>query len=96
MKVANEAASDLKSNIRKALSKFDQTHYEKAKTHKEPEFKALIFGLCIFHSLILGRRKFGPQGWSRKYTFNDGDLRICGDVLQNYLAGFEKVPYADI
>lgn len=96
LKVANEAAADLKSNIRKALSKFDQPFYDKAKSHKEPEFKALLFGLCIFHSLILGRRKFGAQGWSRKYSFNDGDLRICGDILHNYLAGFEKVPYADL
>jgi len=50
----------------------------------------------MFHSLILGRRKFGSQGWSRKYNFNDGDLKICGDILHNYLAGFEQVPYADI
>jgi dynein heavy chain len=96
LKVANEAASDLKSNIRKALSKFDQAFYDKAKQHKEPEFKALLFGLCMYHALILGRRKFGSQGWSRKYSFNDGDLRICGDVLHNYLAGFEQVPYADL
>jgi dynein heavy chain len=53
-------------------------------------------GLCMYHSLILGRRKFGAQGWSRKYTFNDGDLSICGDILHNYLTNYEKVPYADL
>jgi len=96
LKVANEAAADLKSNIRKAFSKFDESHFERAKTHKENEFKALLYGLCMFHSLILGRRKFGAQGWSRKYNFNDGDLRICGDILHNYLAAYEKVPYTDL
>merc|ERR1712166_325981 len=96
LKVANEAASDLKSNIRKALSKFDQPHYDRAKTHKENEFKALLYELCMFHSLILGRKKFGSQGWSRNYNFNDGDLRICGDILHNYLGSYEKVPYADL
>lgn len=60
LKVANEAATDLKSNIIKAYSKFDQGDFEHAKTHKYPEYKALLYGLCIFHSLILGRRKFGP------------------------------------
>lgn len=50
----------------------------------------------MFHSLILGRKKFGSQGWSRKYNFNDGDLRICGDILHNYLGNYEKVPYADL
>lgn len=50
----------------------------------------------MFHSLILGRKKFGAQGWSRAYSFNDGDLTICGDVLHNYLSKYEKVPYADL
>jgi len=96
LKVANEAPTDLKSNIRRAFSKFDESHFEKSKSHKHPEFKALLFGLCMFHSLILGRRKFGSQGWSRKYNFNDGDLTICGDILHNYLAGYDLVPYADL
>jgi dynein heavy chain len=94
--VANEAPTDLKSNIRMAYAKFDESHFEKAKSHKFNDFKALLMGLCMFHSLILGRRKFGSQGWSRKYNFNDGDLRICGDILHNYLSNYEKVPYADL
>lgn len=96
IKVSNEAPQDLKTNIRRALSKFPQEYYDKSKSHKEPEFKALIFGLCMFHSLILGRRKFGAIGWSRVYNFNDGDLTICGDVLHNYLSKYEKVPYEDL
>ena len=94
--MSNEAPQDLKANLRRALSKFPQPYYDKAKSHKEPEFKALIFGLCMFHSLILGRRKFGSIGWSRIYNFNDGDLTICGDVLHNYLSKYEKVPYQDL
>jgi len=82
--------------MRRCFSKFDEEHFEKAKGHKLPEFKALLFGLCMFHSLIVGRKKFGSQGWSRNYNFNDGDLTICGDVLHNYLAKYEKVPYADL
>jgi dynein heavy chain len=96
IKVANEAPQDLKSNMRRCFSKFDEDHFEKAKGHKLSEFKALLFGLCMFHSLIVGRKKFGSQGWSRNYNFNDGDLTICGDVLHNYLTKYEKVPYADL
>jgi len=47
------------------------------------EYKAILFGLCTFHSFILARKKFGSQGWSRMYSFNDGDLTICGDILRN-------------
>jgi hypothetical protein len=38
---------------------FDESHFEKAQSHKLSEFKAMLFGLCMFHSLILGRKKFG-------------------------------------
>lgn len=96
IKVANEAPQDLKANLRRAFNQFDESHFEKAANHKLPEFKALLFGLCMFHSLILGRRKFGSMGWSRLYNFNDGDLTICGDVLHNYLTKYEKVPYDDL
>lgn len=82
--------------MRRCFSKFDESQFDKAKSHKLPEFKAILFGLCMFHSLIVGRKKFGSQGWSRNYNFNDGDLTICGDVLHNYLSKYEKVPYADL
>jgi hypothetical protein len=42
---------------------------------------------------VLGRRKFGSQGWSKSYNFNDGDLAICADVLNNYLEKYDEVPY---
>lgn len=86
----------MKSNLRRAFSKFEQDQFDKAEGHKISEYKALLFGLCMYHSLILGRKKFGSQGWSRNYSFNDGDLTVCGDVLHNYLAQYEKVPYADL
>lgn len=59
IKVANESPQDLKANIRRAFTQFDEAHFEKAATHKLSDFKALLFGLCMFHSLILGRKKFG-------------------------------------
>jgi len=96
IKIANEAPQDLKANLLRALSKFPQEEFDKAKSHKFTEYKALLFGLCMFHSLILGRRKFGSQGWSKHYNFNDGDLRICGNVLHNYLTKYDKVPYEDL
>jgi len=51
----------------------------------------------VYHSLIVGRIKFGSLGWSRKYNFNDGDLNICGQVLMNYIEKTDgKVPYDDL
>ena len=94
IKVANEAPSDFKANLKRAFAHFDVERFEKAP--KPNEFKALLFGLCVFHALILGRRKFGSQGWSKHYSFNDGDLTICANVLENYLRNYEQIPYSDL
>eukprot|EP00930_Biecheleria_cincta_P103951 TRINITY_DN9605_c0_g4_i1.p1 TRINITY_DN9605_c0_g4~~TRINITY_DN9605_c0_g4_i1.p1 ORF type:complete len:4232 (-),score=759.91 TRINITY_DN9605_c0_g4_i1:457-13152(-) len=98
IKIADEAPTDLKSNLRRAYAKFSQERIEACQ--KPREYKATLFALCFFHSLILGRIKFGPQGWSKKYPFNDGDLTICAQVLCNYLNNAEKlgtdVPWPDL
>ena len=72
MKVANEAPSDIKSNITRGWANF--THDRIEGCTKKTEFKACLFALCWFHSIVLGRRRFGQQGWSRKYSFNTGQL----------------------
>lgn len=98
IKVSDEAPTDLRSNLRRAYSKFSQENIDKCLRPRE--FKATLFALCFFHSLISGRIKFGPQGWSKKYPFNDGDLYICGQVLNNYLNNSEvlgtEVPWPDL
>lgn len=94
IKVANEAPSDLKANMRRAWSQFSQARIEQCT--KPDEFKAISFGLCYFHAAILGRKKFGSQGWATNYNFNDGDLRICADVLNNYLDKYDKIPFKDL
>nr|SYZ35238.1 PtDNAH9b [Paramecium tetraurelia] len=95
VKVANEAPQDLKANLRRAYAHFDQEFLNKCQK-KPSEFKACLFALCHFHSLVLGRKKFGAQGWSRIYNFNDGDLTICANVLYNYLSKYDVVPWDDL
>jgi dynein heavy chain, axonemal len=95
LKVANEAPQYLKANLRRAYAKFNQEFLDAAQK-KPSEFKACLFALCFFHAQIIGRKKFGSQGWSRVYNFNDGDLTICADVLQNYLMKYQVTPYDDL
>jgi dynein heavy chain len=93
--VSNEPPQDLKANMARAWDAFSQGRIDKAA--KKEQFKACLFGLCFFHSVMLGRRRFGSQGWSRAYGFNMGDLRICADVLESYITKDTKVvPYQDI
>lgn len=58
---------------------------------REQEFKSIFFSLCYFHACVAERRKFGPQGWNRKYPFNIGDLTISVNVLYNYLEANSQV-----
>ena len=94
VKVANEAPSDIKSNITRGWANF--THARIEGCTKKHEFKATLFSLCWFHSIVLGRRRFGQQGWSRKYSFNTGDLTICANVLQAYLEANPVIPWDDL
>ena len=46
--------------------------------------------------LAYARRRFGQAGWSRKYSFNTGDLKVCANVLQSYLDANKTVPWQDL
>jgi len=94
VKVANEAPSDIKSNMLRGWNNFSADRVDGCV--KAREFKACLFALCWFHSIVLGRRRFGQQGWSRKYSFNTGDLIICANVLQAYLEANPVIPWDDI
>ncbi len=105
IKVANEAPADIKSNMVRAWSNFSQERLDAVgakdpgtQLEKRQAFQACLFALCWFHSLVLGRRRFGPQGWSRGYSFNTGDLTICANVLQAYIeaAPSGSVPWDDL
>lgn len=72
---------------------------------KRAAFRSILFGLCFYHSLLLGRKKFGVGigtgsgsglGFCRGYSFNMGDLTTCGDVLFNYLEAYEAIPWDDL
>lgn len=66
---------------------FNSTH------EKVYNFKWLLFSLCLFHSVLLERRKFGPLGFNIPYEFTDGDLKICMSQLQMFLMEYDTIPF---
>eukprot|EP00658_Telonema_sp_P-2_P077500 TRINITY_DN7026_c0_g1_i2.p1 TRINITY_DN7026_c0_g1~~TRINITY_DN7026_c0_g1_i2.p1 ORF type:complete len:743 (-),score=198.33 TRINITY_DN7026_c0_g1_i2:213-2441(-) len=94
IKVVNMPPSSLKANLVRAYDQFDQGVIEECT--KGPEMRGMLFSLSFFHACVVGRAKFGSQGWSRGYSFNFGDLTICGQVLKNYLNNNNFVPWNDI
>jgi dynein heavy chain len=86
IKIANEAPADIKSNLARSWSEFNQDRFDEMdECGRTDQFKACLLSLCYFHSVMLGRIQFGMAGFSRKYGFNTGDLTICAQVLTNYL-----------
>eukprot|EP01028_Stygiella_incarcerata_P003513 TRINITY_DN1708_c0_g1_i1.p1 TRINITY_DN1708_c0_g1~~TRINITY_DN1708_c0_g1_i1.p1 ORF type:complete len:4499 (-),score=1316.34 TRINITY_DN1708_c0_g1_i1:2775-16271(-) len=94
IKITNEPPQTLKANLLRAYANFNQDSLESCM--RQNDFKTILFALCFFHALILGRRRFGPIGWSRPYSFNMGDLTISANVLFNYLEANNVVPWEDL
>lgn len=44
--------------------------------HGQP-WKKLLFSLCLFHSVLNERRKYGALGWNIPYEFTSSDLEVC-------------------
>lgn len=53
----------------------------------------MVFGLCIFHAIILERKKFGSLGWNISYAFTDSDRECAMLLLQMYCLNTKIVPW---
>ena len=94
IKVANEAPSDVQSNIQACWATFDQEMFDAS--NQTENFLSSLHTLSFYHAVILGRRRFGQIGWSRPYSFNMGDLRCCKDVCADYLEVNDSIPFEDM
>jgi dynein heavy chain len=60
IKLANEAPDGLQANILKAMQPFDDTFFEQSNCPSE--LKAVMFGICMCHAVLVQRKTFGPIG----------------------------------
>jgi dynein heavy chain len=99
VKLTNEPPKGIKANMLKALNDLpeDFLDFDSLKEHEPPKkenLKNLLFSLCLFHAVILERRKFGPLGYNILYDFNDSDLDTTLKTLKIMIGKYTDVPFS--
>ncbi|NXU08490.1 DYH17 protein, partial [Pardalotus punctatus] len=94
IKITSEPPTGMHANLHRALHLFSQETLQQCS--KDTEFRCILFALCYFHAAVAERRRFGTQGWNRPYPFNNADLTVSVNILQNYLEANSKVPWDDL
>merc|ERR1719305_950236 len=94
VKLTNEPPQGIVANLVRAFANFKKEEFE----DRDSKVKAIVFGLCHFHAVMLERKKFGPMGYNMMYPFATGDLRDSASILYNYLENNSsgKVPWDDL
>ncbi|CAG9772694.1 unnamed protein product [Ceutorhynchus assimilis] len=94
-KMTVEPPAGIKANILRAYLNqvSDFVDFIQSENKKALPFKLLTFSLCLFHGVLLERRKFGPLGFNIPYEFTDGDLKICLSQLHMFLLEYEDIPF---
>lgn len=94
-KMTVEPPAGIKANMMRAYRNevCDLVDFMQSEHLKAPPFKLLVFSLCLFHGILLERRKFGPLGFNIPYEFTDGDLKICLSQLHMFLLEYEDIPF---
>jgi len=78
-----EPPKGLRNNL---LTTYNNLNDKELNDCKKPQiFKKLLCSLCLFHAIILDRRKFGKIGWNVVYDFNESDFKISFRLVGLYL-----------
>ncbi|KAM5165262.1 dynein axonemal heavy chain 14 [Mantella aurantiaca] len=56
-------------------------------------WKKLLFSLCLFHSVLNERRKYGALGWNIPYEFTASDLEVSVQMLAMLTEGRDEIPW---
>lgn len=96
MKMTVEPPQGLKSNMLRAFGSggtgvVSEKMFEDAS--KGHAWKKLLFGLCLFNSVIHERKKYGALGWNVAYEFNDSDLEVSLLQLEMLLSEQKTIPW---
>eukprot|EP01063_Lacrimia_lanifica_P011176 TRINITY_DN1797_c1_g1_i1.p1 TRINITY_DN1797_c1_g1~~TRINITY_DN1797_c1_g1_i1.p1 ORF type:complete len:4267 (+),score=1793.68 TRINITY_DN1797_c1_g1_i1:109-12909(+) len=77
IKVTFEAPPGIKKSLLRTYEGWTPEYLAK----QSPLRCQILFNLAWFHGLVLERRTYVPQGWTKFYEFSPADLRSAADVI---------------
>jgi dynein heavy chain len=81
----------LKANIGRLFVDMKEETFEACRNPQT--YRKLFFSLCMFHGVILERRKFLTLGWNSVYDFSDSDFEFSHRLLVNLIDNYEQLPF---
>ncbi|KAM6927306.1 LOW QUALITY PROTEIN: dynein axonemal heavy chain 1 [Xenentodon cancila] len=90
-KIAFEPPGGIKASLQKTYLRLSND--PSSSCCKAAASTSLLLSLCLFHGVVLGRRKFGSLGFNVPYLFTDEDLNICISQLKEFLDTNQDIPY---
>lgn len=94
IKVALQPTAHLRSNLLACMSRFSQASVDAS---AQPEvFAPLLFSLCFFHVLALGRQKFGTRGYAGPCEILQSDLTAGAAILDWQLQLNDELSWPDM
>ena len=92
--MTNEPPKGIKANMIGSYFSDPISKIEFFESHTRPLiWKKLVFGLCMFHSIIQERKSFGPLGWNIQYEFTLSDLSISIQQLHMFTNTNEAISF---
>ncbi|XP_077971534.1 cytoplasmic dynein 1 heavy chain 1-like isoform X1 [Styela clava] len=77
-----ESPPGVKANL---LSTFNRVASAQRVQKAPAERARMYFLLAWFHAVVQERLRYAPLGWSKKYEFNDSDLRCACDTIDTWI-----------
>jgi dynein heavy chain len=91
VKMTFEPPKGVKLNLRTALLSVPDDAF--LATKAPATWRKVMFGILLFHSTILERKKFGPLGWNIPYEFTDGDRDVCIMQARMLVDEYDEPPW---
>ena len=82
IKFTNEPPQGVRASLKRTFADMSQDLFEYSSLSCWP---ILLYTLAFLHTVLQERRKYGSLGWNLPYEFNQSDLAVCIQCVQNHL-----------